>query len=252
MGNQGPGGRHAAIPNGLPVSVPTMRARPDSETILVMLSGGIDSAYLLYDYLLNTDLPVHAHHISTRFPHDRWRAEDPAAERVVEWCRSKLRSFEYSTSRFDLDLPSVGWDSDLQLLVASKVALNLGATRVTLALGWSADDLDIAQIRDRIDRRVVATHWHALCQSAYRHAVLNEEIATPLVERGMSKQDVVSALPSELVSLTWSCRRPVFTDSGPRPCDECHACLSRLAATGQRIELHAPRSAAWGAQGLST
>jgi hypothetical protein len=36
----------------------------EEETILVMLSGGVDSTYLLYHYLRHTSHPVHAHHNS--------------------------------------------------------------------------------------------------------------------------------------------------------------------------------------------
>ena len=120
-----------------------MTDSPDTETILLMFSGGIDSTYLLYHYLRDTSHPVHVHHISFRYPHiQRWRAEDPAAEKIAAWFKENLRSFEYSTSGFDLDFPLVGYDSDLQLLVASKVALHLGSERITVALGWSTEDLE--------------------------------------------------------------------------------------------------------------
>lgn len=205
---------------------------PETEGVLVMLSGGIDSTYLLYDYLRRNTHLVHAHHISVRYPHlQRWRAEDPATERVVAWCKENLRGFGYSTSRFDLDFPMIGWDSDLQLLVASKVALNLSPWRVTVALGWCTDDLERPRVRDRQERGVTPNLWRALCRSV-PDANLNEEIAMPIVERGLSKTDVVAELPEELLALTWSCRRPTFADGEgqPAPCGECHACLLRAKA----------------------
>ena len=65
-----------------------MNARPETDTILLMFSGGLDSTYLLYYYLSRTSLPLHVHHISMRYPHQqRWRAEDPASESIVAWCK---------------------------------------------------------------------------------------------------------------------------------------------------------------------
>jgi 7-cyano-7-deazaguanine synthase in queuosine biosynthesis len=199
-------------------------------TVLLMLSGGVDSTWLLHHYLGETNQRVHAHHISMRYPHqERWRAEDPACERIVAWCRENMREFEYSTSRFDLDFHRIGWDSDLQLLVASKVALNLGPGPITLALGWCAEDLERPRVRERQERGVTPALWRALCESAGRPN-LTRDIAMPIVERRLSKADLVAQLPDDLLELTWSCRSPVFTDGTARPCGRCHACGVRRGA----------------------
>jgi 7-cyano-7-deazaguanine synthase in queuosine biosynthesis len=201
-------------------------------TILLMLSGGIDSTYLLYDYLQATRHRIHAHHISIRYPHQqRWRAEDPASERVVAWFRRNLREFEYTTSRFDLDFHRIGWDSDLQLLVASKVALNLGAHRIRLALGWCADDLERRPVRERLELGITAEIWRSLRRSTGR-TNLDEAIAMPIIEQHLRKVDLISRLPRELFLLTWSCRSPSFLDGTPHPCGRCHACQSRLDHAG--------------------
>lgn len=211
------------------------------ETILLMLSGGVDSTWLLHHYLRDTDHRVHAHHISIRYAHqERWRAEDPACERIVAWCRDRFRDFEHSTSRFDLDFHRIGWDSDLQLLVASKVALNLGPGPITLALGWCTDDLERPRVQARQERGTTPRIWEALCESAGRPR-LNRTIAMPIVERGLGKADLVAALPAELMELTWSCRKPVFVHGTPRPCGECHACGLRIEASGDgTLEAPAP------------
>ena len=213
-----------------------MTTAPEEETILLMFSGGIDSTYLLYHYLRHTDHPVHAHHVSIRYPHlQRWRAEDPASEKVVAWCKKNLRDFEYSTSRFDLDFPRVGWDIDLLLLVASKVALNLPRQRTTLALGWCTDDLQSPNARDRHERGVTAIVWRGLLQSV-PGLDLNEEVATPILEQGLSKADVIAKLPDELLALSWSCRGPIFEEDTPRPCG-AHSDRARRRCSGVVIEL---------------
>ena len=214
-----------------------MTGAPEAETILLMFSGGIDSTYLLYHYLRHTSHAVHAHHVSIRYPHqERWRVEDPASEKIVAWCKDNLRGFEYSTSRFDLDFRGIGWDSDLQLLVASKVALNLGSRRITVARGMCTEDLQQPAVRSRRERGVNRNLWHALCQSVAGGANLNEELAMPIVERGLSKAEVIAELPDELIALSWSCRSPIFADDTPRPCGECHACLVRSSAMGAATE----------------
>ena len=200
------------------------------ETILLMLSGGIDSTYLLYHYLRDTEHRVHAHHISIRYPHQqRWRAEDPACEKIVEWCRANLREFEYSTSRFDLDFHRIGWDSDLQLLVASKVALNLGDGPIVLALGWCVDDLERPRVRRRQELGVTPEIWRALCRST-GHPHSSSKLSFPLIEAGITKTDILRMMPVELLRLTRSCRSPRFEDGECRPCGSCHACTRKWMA----------------------
>jgi len=207
-----------------------MSPRPEETKILLMLSGGVDSTYLLYHYLRDTEHPVHAHHISMRYPHQqRWRVEDPACEKIVDWCRENLREFEYSTSRFDLDFHRIGWDSDLQLLVASKVALNLGPHPIHVALGWCMDDLERARVRERREAGVTQEIWRTLCRSTDR-LNLSPRLFFPLIESGLTKADIHGLMPGELGRLTWSCRSPGFEDGGPRPCGACHACRRRWLA----------------------
>jgi len=204
------------------------------ETVLVMFSGGVDSTWLLHHYLRDTSRRVHAHHISIRYPHQqRWRAEDPACDAIVDWCREHLRDLDYSTSRFDLDFHRIGWDSDLQLLVASKVAMNLGPGPITVALGWCTEDVERPRVRERQERRVTPRLWEALCESVGRPN-LSRHIAMPIVEMGLSKADLLEQLPEALLERTWSCRNPVFTDGVPCPCGECHACSLRAEGAVDR------------------
>ena len=95
-----------------------------NETVIVMLSGGLDSVYLLYHYLTKTDLDVHAHHIVLKTPsEDRWEEEVKASRAVEKYCKNQYRDFQYSESYWEFPfLKYVGWDSDLCLLTASKIA----------------------------------------------------------------------------------------------------------------------------------
>jgi 7-cyano-7-deazaguanine synthase in queuosine biosynthesis len=210
------------------------------ETILVMLSGGVDSAFMLYRYLIETDLPVHAHHISMRYPLEpRWQQEDEATAKIIQNCTNKFRNFNYSESRFDFPFQKyAGWDSDLQLLVASRIAPNLEGDPITVALGWNADDLERASVKDRIERNVTANLWQALCASVYTKKNLNPVLAMPLLEMQLTKQMIIEKMPDDLFALCWSCRQPVLFKNTAVPCGKCHACVERKQAPlPKRIKL---------------
>ena len=193
---------------------------------LVMVSGGVDSAYMLYHVLTMMNAPVHAHHISMRvMGEDRWRAEDAAIRKIITKLDHMGFNHTFSESVLDISqLPYMGWDTDTQLLVGARVAANLDADWVTLMLGITADDLARPVIQDRVRRRVLGNLWDALLQSIDepKRGQINPEIVLPL--RSMSKAQIVHTIPKDLLKLTWSCRRPVYTEDGPKPCGECHPC----------------------------
>ncbi len=195
----------------------------DMETILVMLSGGLDSVYMLYYYLTETKHPLHVHHISTRYPQlNRWIKEDPACKEIVDYCRRNYRDFEYSESRFDMEkLDDVGKDSDLHLLVASKLAPNLKGEKNALAVGHLYDDDDDPTIPmpHRVDKL-----WWALRERMNMKERVSPDIRKPLVVRKITKQFVCDNLPDDLLRLCWSCRKPDFSYAVAAPCGFCNTC----------------------------
>jgi 7-cyano-7-deazaguanine synthase in queuosine biosynthesis len=203
------------------------------KTVLVMLSGGLDSCYMLYYYLTQTDHAIHAHHISLRYPSEpRWKEEDIASRKIVEYCRS-IRAFDYSESRFEIGFKRyVGRDSDTQLLVAAKVAPNLRG-EVHLAIGWEKSDFDLEVNRQRAKNKVTENLWNALCDSIDyplgEH--ISRKILFPLIEMDLDKSQMIAALPDELVDMTWSCRRPKKDEHGiTHYCGVCKPCRTISAA----------------------
>lgn len=197
------------------------------KTILLMLSGGVDSCYMLYYYLTQTDYAVHAHHISLRYPSEpRWEQEDIACHHIVEYCR-RIRPFDYTQSRCDIGFKRyVGRDSDTQLLMAAKVAPNLKG-EVHVALGWEKSDFELEVNRTRAKNKVTENLWNALCDSI--DYPMGEHISRtllfPLIEMDIDKYQMIAALPNELVKMTWSCRRPAKdTNDNTIPCGECKPC----------------------------
>ncbi len=203
------------------------------KTVLVMLSGGLDSCYMLYYYLTQTDYAIHAHHISLRYPSEpRWEEEDTASRKIVEYCRS-IRAFDYSESRCDIGFKRyVGRDSDTQLLMAAKVAPNLRG-EVHLAIGWEKSDFELEVNRQRAKNHVTENLWNALCDSIDyplgEH--ISRKILFPLIEMDIDKSQMIAALPDELVDMTWSCRRPQKDEHGViYYCGICKPCQTLRAA----------------------
>lgn len=195
------------------------------DLILLLLSGGVDSACMLHHYLVNTRHPVHAHHISIMNSlENRWQQELTAVQAIVAFCRERYRPFGFSRTAFDCrELPRyIGWDSDLYFLAATRVAPNLDAPAIRVAVGWTADDLTRPLVQDRMRRRVPQRVWEALRDSVDHGGRLRAELEEPLV--GLAKADILGRTPPELLRLAWACRRPVYSGGRALPCGVCHAC----------------------------
>jgi len=122
----------------------------------------------------------------------------------------------------------VGWDSDMQVMVASKVAPNLRG-KVTVALGWTADSMEKPVVQDRMKRNCTNNMWE-VCRNSIdntnKRSRLNPKLWMPLVDMRYYKTDILRECPKELVDLTWSCRRPIRGE----PCGRCFSCKERVAA----------------------
>jgi len=202
-----------------------------TETALLMLSGGLDSSFLLYYLLNHTNLKVFTHHISHRYDQEpRWEQEDEAAKNVVEYCKKNYRDFKHSSSRFDFrGFPyHVGWDSDLQVLVAGKVCPNLLSNNISVVIGWTMDSIAAPRVVDRLERKVTSSIWTACRNSIDDVKVrnnINPKLWFLLTELKYYKEDIVRKCPKELRELTWSCRRPRRDKDGNiTTCGRCLPC----------------------------
>ena len=190
---------------------------------LVMYSGGLDSTAMLVKLLEETKDELRVHHIRLANKENRAEAEQAAAERVVAWCRSRYRPFRYSESALDFStLDAIPIDYLCIAFVACQVAIDTpGCNRIAVAA--LARDTDIEN-RSARQRRV----FDALYE-CYRARKLGEpEVQWIYPVYHATKAELAVRLPSQLVDLTWSCRRPVRESNGAfRPCGTCKACLAR-------------------------
>ena len=209
-------------------------------TTLAMFSGGIDSTAMLVKLLaepreeMRDELRVH--HIRMVNAEGRDRAEQRAVSAIVAYLRRHYRPFRYSESALDFSgLEAIPIDYLSIAFVACQVAIDTPrCTRI--AVGSLAQDTDIAN-RSARQKRVFDAMYE--CYRARKLGEPRVEWIYPVYD--LPKSEIAAALPEELLTLTWSCRRPVAVEGGFRPCQACKACLVRR---GLRAPATAPQNLA--------
>ena len=198
-----------------------------------MFSGGLDSTAMLVKLLTETTGELRVHHIRMVNKEGRDGAEQRAVEAIVAYCRARFRPFRYSESGLDFSgLEAIPIDYLSIAFVACQVAIDTpGCTRVAVAT--LATDTDIVN-RSARQRRVFEAMYEC-----YRARKLGEpEVQWIYPVHGLGKRSLAEALPAELVELTWSCRRPVATPQGFRPCLNCKACNVRQGLRAPAAPAH--------------
>ena len=191
---------------------------------LLMLSGGLDSTYLAWK-LVQEEEPIHFHHISIRNDVElMWKPQYNSVRNSIKFLEDQNYSFTYSFSRFDFHgFHKLGFDSDLIMLVAQKVAQNFDVRFKTIdvIMGWASSDLLRPIIAKRVRDCISENIWTALVNSIEVRKGINPKMQHPLIDRNISKTDMLREMPSELINITWTCRTPKIDGS---PCGVCHAC----------------------------
>lgn len=191
-------------------------------TTLAMFSGGLDSTAMLWKLLRGSDDALRVHHIRMVNREGRADAEQAAVERIVAYCREHCRGFRYSESGLDFaGLEAIPIDYMAVAYVACQVAIDTpGCTRI--AVGTLAQDTDEVN-RSARQRKIFDTLY-----ACYRARKLGEPaVSWAYPVHRLSKSEIAGILPPELLELTWSCRTPLRTANGFRPCGTCKACRAR-------------------------
>jgi 7-cyano-7-deazaguanine synthase in queuosine biosynthesis len=189
-----------------------------------MLSGGVDSTYLLWHYKTKTDCDVHAHHVSYRTAKEpRWSYEDIAVTALE-------KHFDMEVQRSVVDyrsLVSTGWDSDTLYLVAAKASASM-ATQHAVLFGWNTDDMEKRVIQQREASGIYKRLWSTFRDAIHpgRRGFVPEAPRFPLLEMNKCKKDILEELPADVLRLCWSCRKP----RAGYPCGGCEPCTEIRAA----------------------
>lgn len=186
----------------------------DSTYSLVMVSGGLDSVAMLANVLQHTKHRVHAHFVEIINKENRAKAEKAAMEKCARYLLQHYRSFEYSTSTYEMMLGSstgVGPDASVIMFMAGRLNKSLGNT---MDMVWTA------HLRGPIYEYADAGAVHA---ASYSSLLKKPLWVMPVLN--FLKFDLYESIPRELAGLTWSCRSPVYAEDGSvRQCGTCHAC----------------------------
>jgi 7-cyano-7-deazaguanine synthase in queuosine biosynthesis len=191
---------------------------------LVMLSGGIDSAYVLHKVLAETDDEVLVHHVHLVTDLGRHVPEAKACETIVEYFRKNIRQFHFSESTIDhrrfvahgFDLIAAGFEAGM--VASSFHAVSRGKRWIDRWIVGISKDENVPE--RRIERAADVARFNTMS---------DEKPALFLFPR-LDVRDQLRAMPRELVDATWSCRRPAFRDTVPMPCGKCQSCQRRNAA----------------------
>lgn len=198
-------------------------------TTLVMLSGGIDSIYSLVKLLEETDDDILVHHIHIVNEEGRHAVEAERVRKIVRWCEKKYRKLSYSESGIDhrgftfygYDMVAVGFEAGI-------VCKSFFKAQQRMPDRWMIGECS------------EETHWLERWQHVKACLAANcfpetppEYFAFPII----TKLEEIRYLPSELVELAWTCRRPVRReDGGFDECGNCNTC-KLLISVREEVEL---------------
>ena len=203
-------------------------------TTICAVSGGVDSIYMLYHRLLNTDDKITVMHLSIKRSVNGRRHE---IETECFWnCINKLkelcRSFEVIDG-FSVDGEySFGWgqgpfDHEIVAFYGGLLATRLNADKFLFGRTLTEQGGESSrQIAIRSKQIFYAVARDVSC-----------DIEWPLGDT--FKDDIYDLLPAHIVPMTLACRRLIFHDDGSwEKCGECLPCHTTKAALKKRYALN--------------
>ena len=198
----------------------------EQKTILAMYSGGLDSLGMIYQLLTNAeykDHRVHIHHVHNRNIENRHRAEAIMVQQALAELTRLGFEYQYSESEIASQPYNEYFmsDSDSMNFFAGYIC-SANPDVVKVAMGMNATDSNHA-LEERRKRANAILSAFTPVEKIY--PVLN-----------MTKREIYTSLPESLRNKFWSCRRPIYTDSGVESCGKCKAC-KQLVAAGIKDEL---------------
>ncbi len=192
-------------------------------TILVMLSGGLDSISALYkiavldrDNYRNYD--IHCHHVNIVNVENRATAERTAVHNVLQWFddNSDLKiGYSESTMVYPVYNSEILMDTDVTKFTAGYIVSATGGNIHYVVYGTNSTDY--------LDDTLSSRKFRG--DQIYKTFVPGESYGEHLYPiKHMSKYEAANLLPDDLKKLSWSCRRPVYENNIPSKCGKCKTC----------------------------
>jgi hypothetical protein len=197
----------------------------DHSNVLLMFSGGLDSAGALWNLLQDKANKLHIHHLHLLNMENRAEAEKCSVKNILDYV-GKNYDFKYSESHHEYPTysylgvknnmlvrnKSFMFDSDLYNFIAGTICISLPSIK-KVAIGRTKSD-DNYGVERRSIRGTRLLHLFA-----------------PTVEKiypvgHLTKDEIYNMLPAELRNMSWSCRTPINIDKNTfKECGECKTCL---------------------------
>ena len=223
-----------------------MRLKQSEKTVLLGFSGGLDSTYVLWYLLTQTDYKVYAHHIQMQYttigsPNNpvnpgRWEFENNAVQKInTYFANNGFRKYNFTTGVYNAPIPTV--DIEVILFMLTQVAMMFNGS-VMISTG---------RVREDDERWASLGGYYPgnIARKIMKLSIRNFENTIPLFRKSpiaqinpktfcpaqnKNKKQIMSEMPKKLINLTWSCRNPLKQNDKFIECGVCHSCLALKVA----------------------
>jgi hypothetical protein len=185
---------------------------------IIQLSGGLDSAYCLYDWLKNNpDDFIVVHHINMINHEGRGKFEQKAVYDILGWLdKNGLNKYIYLENTFDY--------GNIKYIIKDVEVCGFHIGLILRNKRWaSVKDVILPIYEPEMANR--QKRAAKLIQMVSMKSTLN--LIYPI--KNTSKQETISKMPKELYELCWYCRKPLNN----KPCGTCHTCKSVINETDE-------------------
>jgi len=183
---------------------------------LLMFSGGIDSTLAAYEYLKNNpDKKLLMHHVILKNKQKRDEKEKCATIAICDWFRRNgLNNFKITYSVFDYGhINYLIWDIEIMAFHTYIHLCNPDYQSISHVL-----------LPFYLNRNINGKYqkFYSIISLIPQY----RQIKFDYLYAHKTKKEIIDRLPSELLQLTWYCRKPI----NDQPCKHCYTCKEVQAA----------------------
>lgn len=190
---------------------------------LILVSGGLDSAYVLWEYSrVVTDRPIHAHHVKLMpSVRKRHKVEEYLVKKQVAYIDRQVHLYE---SIIDVDdKAKCGLMRDFFMPVLMSIQMALVHNLKYIVIG---EDLMVAFLRNtgitKMSQPFEDAQVEALSHMVWAGSHGRVQLSWHTENKDFFKSYI--SMPPDYMKLCFSCRAPVFTRTHMEACGKCMSC----------------------------
>jgi 7-cyano-7-deazaguanine synthase in queuosine biosynthesis len=211
-------------------------------TTLINFSGGVDSTYYLYRWLLgHRDETILVHHCLLF--EKRREVEKKAVTDILTWLvNNDMGNFEYAETEFNRKgISGLLYDVEVVYFMSGLLLMNKYADIKNVLIPRCAEDMNSNQ---SLKRHILGGGTEDNFEEKGARAYHTKQLMRMLsrrdyhfdsVYRHKTKRDMVLELPEEVIKSVWFCRAPVKG----QPCKECFNCNRVIPVLEDRFSINA-------------